>query len=88
MSVQEVVVCATASPTAQSSGCIAFHNITTGALLASFKQTNAVKNCTAVVDTLDNQGGFLLASQPEKAVLNMYSFQKVSCDTSAWVPHY
>jgi pre-rRNA-processing protein IPI3 len=77
---QEVVVSASAPiSTSQSgaSGSVLFHDILTGASLASFKQTTAAKNCTALISTRGAQGGLILAVQPDKSLLNVYSFQKV-----------
>ncbi|KAH9002183.1 WD40 repeat-like protein [Lactarius deliciosus] len=76
---QEVVVSSSApAPNAQSTGngSILFHDIQSGASLASFKHTNAAKNCTALIPTREAQGGLMLAVQPDKALLNIYSFQK------------
>jgi hypothetical protein len=77
---QEVVI--TASGPASGSqptgnGAILLHDIQTGASLASFKHTNAAKNCTALIPTREAQGGLMLAIQPDKALLHVYSFQKV-----------
>lgn len=77
---QELVI--TASAPASSSqptgnGSILFHDIQSGASLASFKHTNAAKNCTALIPTREAQGGLMLAVQPDKALLQVYSFQKV-----------
>jgi pre-rRNA-processing protein IPI3 len=77
---QEVVITASAPvPGSQSTGngSILFHDIQSGASLASFKHTNAAKNCTALIPTREAQGGLMLAVQPDKALLNVYSFQKV-----------
>jgi pre-rRNA-processing protein IPI3 len=52
------------------------HDILTGTSLASFKQTSAAKNCTAIISTSGAQGGLMLAVQPDKSLLNVYSFQK------------
>ncbi|KAH9169914.1 WD40 repeat-like protein [Lactarius sanguifluus] len=57
-------------------GSILFHDIQSGASLASFKHTNAAKNCTALIPTREAQGGLMLAVQPDKALLNIYTFQK------------
>ena len=78
MLLQEVVLCATA-PTEQGSGAgtIALHDIQTGSVLASYKQTSAGPNSTAVVPSRDGQGGFMLASQQDKSIMNVYNFQKV-----------
>ncbi|KAH9000358.1 WD40 repeat-like protein [Lactarius akahatsu] len=76
---QEVVVSTSApAPNTQSTGngSILFHDIQSGASLASFKHTNAAKNCTALIPTREAQGGLMLAVQPDKALLNIYSFQK------------
>jgi pre-rRNA-processing protein IPI3 len=78
MLLREIVLCATA-PTASAGGpgLIAVHDIQTGATLASFKQTNAGPHSVAVLESKNSQGGIMLASQPEKAILNVYNFQKV-----------
>ena len=53
------------------------HDFQTGSLLASFKQTCSYTHSTAVVQTKDGRGGFVLAAQPDKSILNTYHFQKV-----------
>lgn len=79
MHLQEVVLCATCPTTsAAGSGLIAVHDIQTGATLASFKQSNAGKHCVAVLESRSTLGGFILASQPDKSILNVYNFQKVN----------
>lgn len=79
MQLQEVILCGT-SPSSSSSGpgAISLHDIQTGSTLASFKQTSASIHSTAIVNTRDGQGGFMLAAQPDKSILNVYNFQKVS----------
>ena len=79
MLLQETILCAT-SPTATNAGpgLIAVHDIQTGGVLTSFKQTNATTHSTAVFQSKDSQGGFILASQPDKSILNVYNFQKVT----------
>ena len=78
MLLQETILCATApTPSVAGPGLIAVHDIQTGATLASFKQTNAGPHSIAVLESKNTQGGFILASQPEKLVLNVYNFQKV-----------
>lgn len=78
MLVQETILCATGRAAANPApGAITLHDFQTGATLASFKQTSAEQDCTAVVETSDGQGGFMLAAQSDKSVLNVYSFQKV-----------
>ncbi|TFY58203.1 hypothetical protein EVG20_g8242 [Dentipellis fragilis] len=77
MLLQEAVLCATApSSFSGPSGTISLHDIQTGSSLASFKQTSASSNCTAIVNTTDGQGGLMLAVQPDKSILNVYNFQK------------
>ena len=73
--IQETIVCCS-SPSA-STGSIAFHDTRTGAVLATFKQTNARVHCTDLVETKDGQGGFLLSAQQDKSILNVYNYQKV-----------
>jgi hypothetical protein len=74
-----VVTTSAPAPGSQSTGngSILLHDIQSGASLASFKHTNAAKNCTALIPTREAQGGLMLAVQPDKALLNVYSFQKV-----------
>ncbi|KAG1876534.1 WD40-repeat-containing domain protein [Suillus subalutaceus] len=74
---QEVVLCA-AAPQASSSGsgAIVLHDVQTGTSLASFKQSNSGPHCISFVETRDGQGGFILAAQHEKSILNVYNFQK------------
>ena len=78
MTLQETILCA-ASPSSPNvgSGLIAIHDIQTGATLASFKQCNAGSHCVAVFESRHLQGGFILASQPDKSIMNVYDFQKV-----------
>ena len=85
MLLQETILCAT-SPTATNAGpgLIAIHDIQTGGTLTSFKQTNASTHSTAVFQSKDTQGGFILASQPDKSILNVYNFQKVSLQMSSF----
>ena len=78
MQLQEIVLCTTAPTAANSgSGTISLHDIQTGSTLVSFKQTSAGSHCTAVVQTRNGQGGFMLAAQPDKSIMNVYNFQKV-----------
>ncbi|KAJ3837890.1 WD40 repeat-like protein [Lentinula raphanica] len=77
MHLHELIFCATASPSpASGSGSITFHDIDTGASLASFKQTNASPHCTAFSNSRNVQGGFFFAAQPDKSLLHAYNFQK------------
>ncbi len=76
MHLHETIFCATASAS-NGPGTVAIHDIQTGTPLASFKQTNAGAHCTAFVESGDSQGGFVLAAQPDKSLLNVYNFQKV-----------
>lgn len=78
MSLQEVILCAT-TPLTPGHGAIALHDIQSGSTLATFKQTSAQKNCSAVIPTRDGQGGFMLTAQSDKSILNVYNFQKVWC---------
>ncbi|KAF8196763.1 WD40 repeat-like protein [Mycena galopus ATCC 62051] len=74
MPLRETILCA-ATP-ATGPGAIAVHDLQTGSTLASFKQTNAALHGTAVVQSQDGQGGFLLAVQHDKSIMNVYNFQK------------
>ena len=79
MNSQEPVLCsAGASSSSQGLGAITLHDLQTGTLLASFKQTCADVHSTAVISTRNGEGGFVLAAQPDKSILNTYYFQKVS----------
>jgi pre-rRNA-processing protein IPI3 len=73
--VQETVVCCSSPST--STGSITFHDIRTGAALATFKQTSARTHATDLVETKDGQGGFILSAQQDKSILNVYNYQKV-----------
>ena len=74
---REVILSCSGPISTPQSGSILFHDILTGSSLASFKQTSASKNCTALVNSTGAQGGLMLAVQPDKSLLNVYSFQKV-----------
>ncbi|KAG1781058.1 WD40-repeat-containing domain protein [Suillus placidus] len=77
MILQEVVLCATAPQASGSgSGAIILHDVQTGTSLASFKQSSSAPHCTSFVETRDGQGGFILAAQQDKSILNVYNFQK------------
>lgn len=78
MPLEEVILCSTAPSTSASGpGTISLHNIQTGTTLATFKQTTTNSHNTAVVQTKDGQGGFMLAAQADKSIMNVYNFQKV-----------
>ena len=78
MNSQETVLCSSgASSSSQGLGAITVHDFQTGTLLASFKQTCADVHSTAVIPTRNGEGGFMLAAQPDKSILNAYYFQKV-----------
>ena len=79
MLLQEVILCSTSpqQPTV-GAGAIVVHDIQTGAILASFKQTNAGPKSVAVLESKSTQGGFILAAQLDKSIMNVYNYQKVS----------
>lgn len=77
MLLQEVVLCATAPSTSTGSGLIALHDIQTGTSLASFKQTTAGAHCVSHLETKNGLGGIIMTAQSDKAILNVFSFQKV-----------
>jgi len=74
---QEVILCATAPSSTTGSGFIALHDIQTGTSLASFKQTTAGAHCVSLVETKNGLGGIMMVAQSDKALLNVFSFQKV-----------
>jgi pre-rRNA-processing protein IPI3 len=78
MQLQETILCATSPSPSQgsSSGSLTFHDIRTGTILASFKQTSAKLHCTDVLETRDAQGGFMMVAQSDKSLLNVYNYQK------------
>ncbi|KAI5121624.1 hypothetical protein M0805_001154 [Coniferiporia weirii] len=77
MRYQETVLCSTgASSSSQGLGSVTLHDLQTGSLLASFKQTCSDTHSTSVLQTKNGQGGFVLAAQPDKSILNAYYFQK------------
>ena len=75
MHLQETILCSTAAQ--GTTGTVTVHDLDTGTTLASLKHTNAAQHCTAVVESRDGQGGFVLSAQPDKSILNVYHFQKV-----------
>ena len=78
MLLQETILCSTL-PVAAGSGAgqIAVHDLQTGTVLASFKQSNTPWSGLGVLESKNNQGGFILAAQSDKSILNAYNFQKV-----------
>lgn len=78
MQLNEALLCASAPTTSASGpGTLSLHDIQTGTSLASWKQTSSANHCAATVHTRDGQGGFMLAAQQDKSILNVYSYQKV-----------
>ena len=78
MLLHESILCATApSSSGFGPGAISLHDILTGSSLTSFKQTNASQHCTCFTESRDGNGGFMLAAQPDKAIIHAYNFQKV-----------
>lgn len=77
MQLQETILCSTAPGSSTGAGALTFHDIRTGSILASFKQTSSKPHCTDVLETRNAQGGFILAAQPEKSILNVYNYQNV-----------
>ncbi|KAI8985548.1 WD40 repeat-like protein [Trametes punicea] len=77
MHLHESILCATApSASGIGPGTLSLHDIQAGTSLASWKQTSAGVHCTAVVQSRDGLGGFVLAAQQDKSIMNVYSFQK------------
>lgn len=77
MRYQETILSSSgASSSSHGLGAVTIHDLQTGSLLASFKQTCAEIHSTAVLQTKNGQGGFVLAAQPDKSLLNAYNFQK------------
>ncbi|KAH9839891.1 WD40 repeat-like protein [Rhodofomes roseus] len=77
MHLHECILCATGpSSSTPGPGAISLHDIQTGTSLASFKQTSAAPRCTAVVQSRDGLGGFMLAAQSDKSIMNVYNYQK------------
>jgi pre-rRNA-processing protein IPI3 len=77
MQLQEVVLCTTSPSSSSGPGVIALHDMQTGTSLASFKQTSAAAHCFSHVESRSGQGGIMLSVQSDKAMLNVFSFQKV-----------
>jgi pre-rRNA-processing protein IPI3 len=78
----ETLLCATAPPvgnTQLGAGTLSLCDLQTGSVLASFKQTSASPRGVAVVDTDAStaEGGLMFAAQADKALLQVYNFQKV-----------
>jgi pre-rRNA-processing protein IPI3 len=79
MKLQETLLCGfcPSIPTS-GSGYLALHDLKTGASLATYKQSTSAVHRTAVVESQHGQGGFIISSQVDKPILNVYHFQKVS----------
>ncbi len=78
MRLQEVVLCSLApSASGQGTGNVSMYDLSTGATLFSLKQTSANEKCTFGIETFDGQGGLIFTAQSDKALLNVYSYQKV-----------
>lgn len=78
MHFQEVILCSTGSSSQNTGqGAITLHDFQTGSLLASFKQANADVHSTAVFQTGNGEGGYILCAQSDKSIMNVYYFQKV-----------
>ena len=75
MLLHELILCATSSELGP--GSISLHDINTGSSLVSFKQSNANQHCTSFTESRNRNGGFILAAQPDKAIINAFNFQKV-----------
>lgn len=76
-SIQEIILSAACpSSAALGQGAVAVH-LMNGTSLATFKQTSAPAHGTAAIQTQGGLGGIILSAQPEKPLLNVYSFQKV-----------
>ncbi|EJD07635.1 pre-rRNA-processing protein IPI3 [Fomitiporia mediterranea MF3/22] len=77
MRYQETILCSSgASSSSQGLGAVTVHDFNTGSLLVSFKQTCSEPHSTSILQTKNGQGGFILAAQPDKSILNAYYFQK------------
>ncbi|KZV72236.1 WD40 repeat-like protein [Peniophora sp. CONT] len=78
MSLQETILLATQPPAGAGAGSLVLHDIQTGAALTNWKQTSAGARCNALVpgSSSGHLGGALLSAQPDKAFLNVYTFQK------------
>ncbi|KAI0028547.1 WD40 repeat-like protein [Vararia minispora EC-137] len=74
MSLHESVLCSTLP--SQGTGTLTLHDLQTGTPLALFKHTSSSSRCVAVIPTRAGLGGVAIAAQVDKAVLNVYSFQK------------
>lgn len=72
-----VVVSAGPSGLGQGAGTIALYDIHTGTSLFTLKQSLAGPKCSLATQTRDGQGGLVLAAQLDKAILNVYNYQKV-----------
>lgn len=79
MSLQETILLATQPPAGSGAGSLVLHDIQTGAALTNWKQTSAGAHCNVLVpgSSSGHLGGALLAAQPDKAIMNVYTFQKV-----------
>lgn len=78
MKLQEVLLCGLGPQNpAAGSGHLALHDLKTSASLATYKQTTSTVHGTVIVESQHGQGGFIISSQADKPILNVYHFQKV-----------
>ncbi|KAH7335164.1 WD40-repeat-containing domain protein [Rhizoctonia solani] len=76
MKLQETLFCALGPLSGSGTGHLALHDLKTGTSLSTYKQSTSFIHNTAVVETQNGQGGYILSSQADKPILNVYHFQK------------
>ncbi|CAE6382236.1 unnamed protein product [Rhizoctonia solani] len=76
MKLQETLLCALGPVSGSGTGHLALHDLKTGTSLAIYKQNTSAVHNVSVVESQNGQGGYIISSQADKPILNVYHFQK------------
>ncbi|KAJ1306922.1 hypothetical protein OPQ81_007905 [Rhizoctonia solani] len=76
MKLQETLLCGLGPLSGSATGHLALHDLKTGTSLSTYKQSTSTVHSIAVVESQNGQGGYILSSQADKPILNVYHFQK------------
>ncbi|CEL61727.1 Pre-rRNA-processing protein IPI3 OS=Ustilago maydis (strain 521 / FGSC 9021) GN=IPI3 PE=3 SV=1 [Rhizoctonia solani AG-1 IB] len=76
MKLQETLLCALGPLSGSNAGHLALHDLKTGTSLATYKQNTSAVHNVSVVESQSGQGGYIISSQADKPILNVYHFQK------------
>ncbi|EUC59797.1 Pre-rRNA-processing protein ipi3, putative [Rhizoctonia solani AG-3 Rhs1AP] len=76
MKLQETLLCALGPLSGSGAGHLALHDLKTGTTLSTYKQSTSATHNITLVESQSGQGGYILSSQTDKPILNVYHFQK------------